>query len=95
MFVVVNPFFLPHLKNLNPRKISRPPLTRNLNSPVLDRNNPGPQPPPLLLHAALPTYDGRTGAVLVGSPLVEQKSAVMGGVALSWIFRRSERVVER
>ncbi len=40
-------------------------------------------------------YDDLNGAVFVDSPLVEQKSAVMGGVALSWIFRRSGRMVER
>ena len=40
-------------------------------------------------------YDDLSGAVFVDSPLVEQKSAVMGGVALSWIFRRSEIMVER
>ena len=40
-------------------------------------------------------YDDLNGAVFVDSPLVEQKSSLMGGVALSWIFSRSETMVER
>jgi outer membrane protein len=40
-------------------------------------------------------YDDLNGAVFVDSPLVEQKSAVMGGMALSWVFHRSAKMVER
>jgi hypothetical protein len=40
-------------------------------------------------------YDNLDGAVFADSPLVEQNSAMMGGVALSWIFRRSKRVIQR
>lgn len=40
-------------------------------------------------------YDDLRGAAFINSPLVEQESAWMGGVALAWIFRRSTTMVVR
>jgi outer membrane scaffolding protein for murein synthesis (MipA/OmpV family) len=40
-------------------------------------------------------YDDLNGAVFMDSPLVEKNRAVMGGMALSWVFRRSATMVER
>lgn len=39
-------------------------------------------------------YDALSGAVYEDSPLVETKHAVAGGIALSWIFGKSSRMVE-
>lgn len=39
-------------------------------------------------------YDALSGAVYEDSPLVETKHAVAGGIALSWIFGESSRMVE-
>lgn len=40
-------------------------------------------------------YDDLSGASFTDSPLVEKESAVMGGMALTWLFQRSETMVER
>ena len=40
-------------------------------------------------------YDDLRGAVIADSPLVESDSALMGGVAISWLLSRSEKMVER
>ena len=40
-------------------------------------------------------YDDLRGAAFIDSPLVEQEHALMGGVAMAWIFRRSANRVER
>jgi outer membrane protein len=40
-------------------------------------------------------YDDLNGTVFVDSPLLEQRYSLMGGMALSWILSRSERMVER
>ncbi len=40
-------------------------------------------------------YDNLKGAVFSDSPLVEEKSSVMGGIVFSWVLYRSEKMVER
>jgi MipA family protein len=40
-------------------------------------------------------YDDLRNAAFVDSPLVERSNALMGGVAMAWIFRRSSEMVER
>lgn len=39
-------------------------------------------------------YDSLRGTVIADSPLVQQKSAVSAGIALSWVFKESKRRVE-
>lgn len=40
-------------------------------------------------------YDDLRGAVIEESPLMERDSALMGGVAISWVLSRSEKMVVR
>lgn len=40
-------------------------------------------------------YDDLRGAAFIDSPLVGQESALMGGVAMAWLFHRSSTSVER
>jgi MipA family protein len=40
-------------------------------------------------------YDDLRDTAFIDSPLVERNNALMGGVAVAWIFRRSSEMVER
>jgi outer membrane protein len=40
-------------------------------------------------------YDNLTGAVFDDSPLVRDRSALAGGLAVSWIFGESSHLVDR
>ncbi len=42
---------------------------------------------------AFARYDSLRGAVFEASPLVRRDHSVMGGIALAWVFARSERLV--